>query len=290
VPRHEPIAIDPGAAPFDRYTGIHWLAPARSGHASHENVRHQLYVARGRENPISVLIKVASKPGLVYQQDLLNEISTLKTVNARLPDSPHFPWVHDHGELDDGRVYVVMSLFHEFPLAATVGSGPSPERLVSYLLVGIETARALAGLHEIGIVHVDLNPMNILHNRERGRPVIRVVDFESSYDRARHGEGLFYNPPTTPGYTAPEVTRQPPDGRADVYSLGAVLYTLLAANLWVRAEDLGPRIAHDPALDPDLRHTLLAAVDPDPAKRHASMAAFRTALAAYLEQIWPGGF
>jgi hypothetical protein len=38
-----------------------------------------------------------------------------------------------------------------------------------------------------------------------GETVIRVVDFESSYEVARHGNGIFYNPPTTSGYCAPEL-------------------------------------------------------------------------------------
>jgi len=41
--------------------------------------------------------------------------------------------------------------------------------------------------------------MNILYRAEKGQPVIRIVDFESSYEAARHSGGPFYNPPTTPG-------------------------------------------------------------------------------------------
>jgi serine/threonine protein kinase len=288
VPPHDPIAVDRKSPPFDRYTGIRWLAPARSGHASHEHVRHHLYVAQGKKNPAGVLIKVTSKPGVVYEDSLANEISTLSTINRELPDSPYFPFVHEHGRLDDSRIYLIMSLFDELPLATVVGTEPIPGRLVAYLMTTIEVARALADIHRLEIFHVDLNPMNILYRAGTRRPLIRIVDFESSYERGRHAAGVFYNPPTTPGYTAPEVAHQPPDARSDLFSLGAVLHTLVTGNLWGAGDALVARIAADDALDAELRDALLSAVDPDPARRYPSVAEFQADLAAYLERIWPG--
>ena len=58
--------------------------------------------------------------------------------------------------------------------------------------------------------------MNILYWFEKGRAVIRIVDSESSYEVARHAKGVFYNPPTTAGFCAPEVHERAPDPRADV--------------------------------------------------------------------------
>lgn len=288
MPGQDPVAIDRKAPPFDKYKGIRWLASDRSGRHSHEHGRHQLYVGTGKDNPVHVLIKVTSKPGLVYERNLGNEIATLETINRELPDSRHFPFVYEHGYLHDGRRYLIMSLFDEFPLATIVGAERAASRLVAHLMTTIEVARALAEIHALGIFHVDLNPMNILYRTERGRPVIRIIDFESSYERARHAHGVFYNPPTTPGYTAPEVARRPPDGRSDVFSLGAVLHTLLAGDLWVGQESLGPRIEADDTLDEELRQVLLRAVALDPANRYPSMRGFQRALEAYLEGIWPG--
>lgn len=284
----DPLAIDSTSPPFDRFKSIQWLAPSRSGQHSHAHVRHHLYVGREKRHPVNVLIKVASKPGLVYQQDLRNEISTLSTVNRELPDSRYFPVVYEHGELDDGRVYLITTLFDEFPLATTVDDAGRGDRLVPHLRTAIEVTRALEHLHGIAVFHVDLNPMNILYRSERGGPVIRIVDFESSYERARHSAGAFYSPPTTPGYTAPEVARQPPDARADVYSLGAVLHTLLSGQLWAGDDVLTTRITRSGELDAELRHALLTAVQPDPARRYATASAFQHDLGAYLERIWPG--
>jgi serine/threonine protein kinase len=118
--------------------------------------------------------------------------------------------------------------------------------------------------------------------------VIRIVDFESSYERARHANGETYNPPTTSGYSAPEVSSRTPDARADVFSLGAVLYTALAGYRWTDGGEVSARVHADRDIDAELKDALLAAVDPVPDNRYPSVQAFRAALATYLERIWPG--
>ena len=274
--------------PFKRFGNIQRLRPARSGHASVEHVRHQLYVGRDVETRANALIKVLTKPGLVYEHNLTNEIETLSTINRELPDSRHFPLLWDHGRLPDGRVFLIMSLFDEWPLAATIGPERMPNRLVGHLRTSAEVARALADLHRIHVVHVDLNPMNILYRAEQGRPVIRIVDFESSYDVGRHSAGVVYNPPTTPGFCAPEVPDGAPDGRADVFSLGAVLYTLIAGYGWTWDRELSARIQSDTEIDGDLRTILVTAVDRNADRRYQSIEEMSAALAAYLQAIWPG--
>lgn len=283
-----PIDVDCKSPPFDRLTSIHRLAAARSGHASGVHGRHQLYVARDKRRRANVVIKVTSKPGLVYEQELTNEIATLSTINRELPDSPYFPILEEHGRLRDDRVYLTMSCFDEWPLATTIGSERVPAREVAHLRTTIEVARALAELHGLKIWHVDLNPMNILCRWEGGKPVIRIVDFESSYEVARHSKGDFYNPPTTSGYSAPELSRQTPDARSDQFSLGAVLYTMLAGYEWTWVADVGQCIEVDPGVERELKTILLTAVDADPEERFPSIVDLRVALSAYLERIWPG--
>ena len=282
------LAIDRSSPPFDEFKSIQWLAPARSGHRSRDHARHQLYVGREKQNPVNVLIKVTSKPGLVYEHDLNNEIGSLSTINRELPDSQYFPVVRNHGRLTDGRIYLITSLFDEFPLATTIGTERVPDKLVAHLRTAIEIARALTDIHRLEIFHVDLNPMNVLYRPGTERPVIRIVDFESSYERRRHSTGVFYSPPTTAGYSAPEVSGQPPDARSDVFSLGAVLYTLLAGFRWTDGAAVGARVKTDPDLDAELKDALLTAVDPVPETRYPSVQKFQAALSAYLERIWPG--
>lgn len=275
-------------APFRRFGSIHRLGPDRSGHASVEHVRHQLYVGRDRGTRANALIKVLTKPGLVYEHNLTNEIAALSTINRELPDSRYFPLLWDHGRLPDGRIFVIMSLFDEWPLATTIGPERMPHRLVAHLRTSLEVGKALAELHRIGVFHVDLNPMNILYRIEQGRPVVRIVDFESSYEVGRHSRSVAYHPPITPGFCAPEVTQgRAPDSRCDVFSLGAVLYTTIAGYGWTW-EDLRARIAADTEIEADLRTILLTAVEPDADQRYRSIHEIHAALAGYLESIWPG--
>ena len=210
------IDIDCSSPPFDRFGSLHRLSAARSGHASWEHARHQLYVARDKQSRANVLIKVTSKPGVVYEQDLTNEFASLSTINRELPDARAFPVLGEHGRLSDGRVFLTMSLFDEWPLATSIGSERITARQIAHVRTAIEVATALTDLHGLGIWHVDLNPMNILCRWHAGTPVIRVVDFESSYETARHSQQVFYNPPTTSRYSAPELARQAPDARSDV--------------------------------------------------------------------------
>ena len=280
--------IDVKSPPFNQIAGLQPLAPERSGHASHEHVRHLLYAGRDRRTRTGVLIKVSARPGRVYEHNLLNEIASLTTINRELAESRYFPIVGEHGRLDDGRVYLTMTLFDQLPLATTIGPEPMPSRLVAHVRVALEVASALAELHGLGIFHVDLNPMNILYRAEQGRPVIRIVDFESSYEVTRHGAGEFYNPPTTTGYSAPEVPGRAPDARADVFSLGAVLYTMLAGYQWSWEAAAHLSIEADEQVDPELKGILRTAAAPDPDRRYATVEELRAPLAAYLEQIWPG--
>ena len=235
-----------------------------------------------------MLIKVTSKPGLVYERDLTNEIDSLSTINRELPDSRYFPVLGEHGHLRDGRVYLTLSLFAEWPLATAIGPERIPHRTVAHLRTTLEVATALTELHGLRIWHVDLNPTNILGRWEGRNPVIRIVDFESSYEVARHSKGVFYSPPTTTGYTAPELSHQAPDARSDIFSLGAVLYTMLAGFEWTWTSDACRSVDTDPEIAPELKAVLRTAVDPDPGNRFPSIAEFRMAVACHLEHIWPG--
>ncbi len=289
MPHNSSSDIDLTSPPFDRLKNVRPLATSRSGREGFQHARHQLYVGRDAATAAQLLVKVTTRPGLVYERNLANEIAALQRINAELPDSHVFPVLTGHGRLPDGRLYLTMYLFDELPLAASIDAERNPSRVVGHLRTAIAVARAMTELHRIPIFHVDLNPMNILHRVDRGHPVVRIVDFESSFDPARHGTGESYDPPTTSGFSAPEVSQQqPPDARADVFSLGAVLYTMLAGYDWTWRGDAASNVAGDDALDEGMRALLTTAVAPDPAARHASMDALNDALCAQLERIWPG--
>jgi serine/threonine protein kinase len=287
VALRDPLAA--GQSPrLKRLRNVERLSTDRSGHASVEHVRHQLYVGQDRETNGRALLKVTTRPGIVYEQNLENEAGVLATINRELPASRHFPLLLERGRLRDGRMFVLMSFFDEWPLATTIGPERRPDRLVSHLRTAVAVGGALAALHRIGIFHVDLNPMNILYRADKGTAIVRIVDFESAYEVARHRHGVFYNPPTTSGFSAPELPDHAPDGRADVFSLGAVLYTMIAGYQWTWGGEAAAGIAADREIDRDLQSILLMAVNRTPAGRYQTVEEMCAALAAYLESIWPG--
>lgn len=288
MPRSDRYDIDLSAPPFDRLKGVRVLGTNRSGRDSTEHARHQLYVGRDRAASAQVLVKVTTKPGLVYERNLASEGDVLTTVNRQLPQSKTFPVVLDRGRLRDSRLYLVTYLFEEFALAMSISDERMPSRRYDHLRAALEVAHALVELHSLPVYHVDLNPMNILYRSERGAPIIRIVDFESAFDPVQHSAGSYYDPPTTPNYSAPEVGHQRPDARADIYSLGAVLYTMLAGFGWTWQSEAHASIDADRELDPALRTLLLKATAPEPARRFTTAAHLRDELTRYIERTFPG--
>src|SRR5262249_11473862 len=97
-----------------------------------------------------------------------------------------------------------------------------------------QAAVALQRGHELGLVHRDIKPGNLLLAMQGKRRVVKVIDFglakaksEIKGDRELTGPNQMMG---TPGYTAPEQLRDAKraDARSDVYSLGCTLYCLLA--------------------------------------------------------------
>ena len=85
------------------------------------------------------------------------------------------------------------------------------------------------------------------------------------------------------GYSAPEVTRQAPDGRSDIFSLGAVLYTMLAGYSLMWGVEIATGVDDDPDLDSDLKAILLKRLIRIPPALCLDSGVSRV-LAAYLEE------
>jgi non-specific serine/threonine protein kinase/serine/threonine-protein kinase len=151
-----------------------------------------------------------------------------------LMDHPNVAHVYDAGATRDGRPYFVMELLNGTPITSYCDGGllTIRERLEIFLAVcnGVQHA------HQKGVIHRDIKPSNILIQEVDGRPLPKVIDFGVA--KATGGEVLDPSAATahgvllgTPGYMSPEQARSSGldvDTRADVYSLGVVLYELLA--------------------------------------------------------------
>jgi serine/threonine protein kinase/tetratricopeptide (TPR) repeat protein len=150
-----------------------------------------------------------------------------------LMDHPNIARVFDAGATPDGRPFFVMELVNGLPLTRFCDEAKLTPRERLELFVPV--CQAVQHAHTKGIVHRDLKPSNVLVTLYDGKPVPKVIDFgvakatggrltdESMATQFGAVIGtLEYMAPEQAGYSALDV-----DTRADIYSLGVVLYELL---------------------------------------------------------------
>jgi eukaryotic-like serine/threonine-protein kinase len=137
----------------------------------------------------------------------------------------------DFGKLPDGSFYLVMEFVPGELLRDALASGAmAPERVVR---IGAQIASALGAAHAAGIVHRDLKPENvILTSRPAGEDHVKVLDLGIARVSPAEGDTALTRAGAvlgTPQYMAPEQAMGGSvDHRADLYSLGVVLYEMAA--------------------------------------------------------------
>ena len=157
-----------------------------------------------------------------------------------------------------------------------------------------QAAAGLAVLHELGVVHRDVKPHNLLL-RSGGSAGERLLVADLGVAKAMlHASGLT-QVVGTPAYMAPEqVTGETITARADVHALAAVAYQLLTGQLartgsvsdLVHAElPVAPSRLVD--LPREVDDVLLRSLDPDPARRHPDVETFAEELATALPMATP---
>jgi Protein kinase domain len=211
------------------------------------------------------------------------------TAAGRLSGHPHVIDVYDAGTLADGRPYLVMELCPAGSLNDAIRrDGPmDPGRVRD---IGIRLADALAAAHAAGVLHRDIKPANILVNRYG---MVGLADFGLASIISARGEQTASREALTPAFSAPETFRgEEPTTLADVYSLTATLYALLAGRpprfpagsrppSLVTIMTLHDKPVEDiPGTPPALMALLRRALSADPALRPPSAAALRDALIA----------
>jgi eukaryotic-like serine/threonine-protein kinase len=154
-----------------------------------------------------------------------------------LMDHPSIAKVFDAGTTPEGQPYFVMEYVAGVPI--TRYCDQKRLNVAQRLQLFIAVCEAAQHAHQKAIIHRDLKPANILVIEVDGKPMPRIIDFGLAKPVAMTSPGE--NPLTrfggfvgTPGYMSPEQADpsiEDVDTRADVYSLGVVLYELLCGYL-----------------------------------------------------------
>ncbi len=205
--------------------------------------------------------------GTVYKavDPLIERVVAIKTINLELSideraefeerfyreaksagrlNHPNIVTIYDVGETDEAA-YIAMEYLEGESLREMLDSGVvlPIQRICS---IAAQVASALDYAHENGVVHRDIKPANIMISRNRD---VKLMDFGIALiptgSRTQAGTVL-----GSPKYMAPEqVTGKAADGRADIFSLGAVLYEMLTGSTPFNGDNLTAimyKILNDP--------------------------------------------
>ena len=240
-----------------------------------------VYLARDEQLDRDVAIKVL--PSGTLSNDAARRHFRHEALALAKLNHPHIETVYDFGTQGDID-FLVMEYVPGKTLADRVSAGALPEKEIIGL--GIQIASALQEAHDRGIVHRDLKPANIALT---ANGYAKILDFGLAKLLRPVEEGtteIFSNSQAAAGtlpYMPPEQLKgERVDGRADIYTIGAVLYEMATGRRAFR-EGLAPRLidailhqpvvtprALNPRISPELETIILKCLDKDPDRRYQS--------------------
>jgi WD40 repeat protein len=196
---------------------------------------------------------------------------------------------------ENGLPYLVMEMIAGRSLQERIDQ-TGPLQLKEVLRIGLQTARGLAAAHAQGVIHRDIKPANIL--LENGVERVKLTDFglaRAVDDASLTQSGVLTG---TPQYMAPEQARgESVDHRADLFSLGSVLYAMCAGRPPFRAgttmgvirqvSDHAPRPIRQ--INPEISEWMAEIIEKlhakDPADRFQSAPEVAAALEQHLAEV-----
>jgi len=199
--------------------------------------------ATGRPTVLKVLHQMPESGNDVAFERFLQEFELIGKL-----DHPNIVNIYDLGVADD-HAYIAMEFCDRGSLKRRIGQGIPPGRALVYMC---EIADALCAIHHTGILHRDLKPTNVLFRRDGS---LAVIDFglakQAQLEAEITGTGEIFG---TPYYMSPEQGKgEEVDERADIYSLGVILYEMLVGvKPFVADSAMGLIHLHDTAPIPEL--------------------------------------
>jgi serine/threonine protein kinase len=193
-----------------------------------------VFVAQ-QEQPVRrrVALKIV-KPGLGSKEVIARFEAERQAV--AMMNHPNIAQVFDAGVTADGRPYFVMELVRG--LSITEFCDKQRFNIRERLELMVDVCSAVHHAHQKGIIHRDLKPSNVMVTLHDGKPVVKVIDFgvakalgEKLTDKTVYT--CFFSMIGTPLYMSPEQAEMSGldvDTRSDIFSLGVILYELLAGD------------------------------------------------------------
>src|SRR5262244_3286459 len=195
----------------------------------------EVYLAQDTKLDRKVAIKFLNEQFRKDEDKLNRFVREAKAASAL--NHPNILTVHEIGEVD-GKNYIATELIDGHTLHQHLAQKESLP-LNTILKIGVQVAEALSAAHQAGIIHRDIKPENIMIRRDG---YAKVLDFglaklsETAPMPTGPDEPTRFQVNTNPGivmgtvfYMSPEQARgNPTDARTDIWSLGVVLYEMLA--------------------------------------------------------------
>lgn len=234
----------------------------------------------------------------IIREDLIRDPQVIgrfmvEVKNCSKLSHPNVVSIIDFGRESDGLLYLVME-YVEGRALSVVQDMESPLAIERIMSIAIQVCAALQEAHSYGIVHRDLKPDNIMICQAQGiGELVKILDFgiakciRSDFS-FRTKTGLFFG---TPAYMSPEQAKgEKVDQRSDLYSLGVVLYELIAGNPPFEGEPIPTLMKHVNEIPkhlsevcpgrapPVLENLVMSLLEKDPDKRPNSAADVRQVL------------
>lgn len=293
VPVQAPLGDLVGTVVADRYRVVSRLGEGGMG---------QVYLAEHVRMKRKSAIKIM-RPALVGDAEALQRF-TREAENASKILHPNVAAIFDFGETDNGMVYLAMEFIDGESLAAMLGREVALHPDVAADIIA-QSADALQAAHDLGILHRDLKPDNLmLAKRPDGTFLVKLVDFgiARTMDRGTQQVTRTGFAVGTPEYMSPEqLSGDTLDARSDLYALALVAYTALTGqeafansaskeSLIARLTSRPRRLAEvrsDVEWPEALQEVFDRALAPEPADRYESVAEFGQQLAIAITSMTP---